>query len=151
MIENNVMPLRKAAEELGITDLDTLRKAAKKFGALIIVSGLEYVDRVRFDEGLNNEVQAKVEKAALRTPSKDSSGRHLGLLQARINHAPDRIDSKEVAITAAHKLVETAKNKYEKTRAKKALAELEAGLKRLKDNLEKDQVELDRILNEEEA
>ncbi|MCC6477567.1 hypothetical protein IT157_10980 [bacterium] len=151
MNSEQVLPLRKAAEENGATDFDAFRKAAKKFGALINVAGLEYVDRARFDDGVNNEVQAKVEQAARRTPPKDSSGRHLGLLQARINHAPDRIESKEVAITAAHKLVETAKNKYEKTRAKKAVAELEAGLKKLQANLEKDQAELDRILNEEEA
>lgn len=150
MLESNVMPLRKAAEEIGITDLETLRKAAKKFGALITVAGLDYVDCARFDEGMNSEVKAKIEQAARRTPSKDSSGRHLGLLKARIEFAPKRIASKEGAITAGRKLVDEAQNPYEKSRAKKALKALEEGLKRLRDNLAKDKADLDRILNEED-
>ena len=151
METTNVTTLRKAADEVGTTDLDAFRKAAKKFGALIIVAGLEYVDRARFDDGVNNEVQAKVEQATRRVATKATGGRHLGLLKARIELAPSRIASKEGAITAARKRIDEAENKYEKTRAKKALADLEVGLKRLKDNLEKDQVELDRILNEEEV
>ena len=150
MQDINVLPLRKAAEEIGVPDLETLRKAAKKFGALITVAGLDYVDCARFEVGVNNEVQAKVEQAARRTPSKDSSGRHLGLLKARIEFAPSRIVSKEGAIADARKQIEAAENKYEKTRAKKALAGLEAGLARLKDNLAKDTADLDRILNEED-
>ena len=145
-----VLPIRKAAEEIGIPDLDTLRKAAKKFGALIIVAGLEYVDRARFDEGVNSELQAKVEQAARRAQSKATSGRKIGLLKARTERAPSLIAAKEGAIVAARKQVEEAQNLYEKSRAKKALADLEAGLKRLKDNLAKDKGELDRILNEPE-
>ncbi len=147
----NVLPLRKAAEEIGITDLDTLRKAAKKFGALVTVAGLDYVDRARFDEGVKDELQMKVEQGARRANTKASGGQHLGLLQARITLAPTRIASKEGAVVAARKQVEAAENKYEKTRAKKALAALEGGLARLKDNLAKDQADLERFLNEYEG
>jgi len=149
MQEVNVLPLRKAAEEIGIPDLDTLRKAAKKFGALIVVAGLEYVDRARFEAGVQTELQAKVEQAARRARTKTTGGRQLGLLKARTERAPALIAAKEGAIVAARKQVEEAENPYEKTRAKKTLADLEAGLKRLKDNLAKDKAELDRILNEE--
>ena len=152
MMDNiSVLPLRKAAEEIGVPDLETLRKAAKKFGALIVVAGIEYVDRTRFESGVQTELQAKVEQATRRVRTKATGGRQLGLLKARIELAPSRIASKEGAIAAARKQVEEAQNKYEKTRAKKALADLEAGLKRLKDNLAKDTAELDRILNEPEA
>ena len=151
MLDSNILPLRKCLEELGIPDLETLRKAAKKFGALIVVAGIEYVDRTRFESGVQTELQAKVEQATRRVRTKATGGRQLGLLKARIELAPSRIASKEGAIAAARKQVEEAQNKYEKTRAKKALAELEAGLKRLKDNLAKDTAELDRILNEPEA
>jgi hypothetical protein len=149
MDTQNVMTLNKASEELGITDLETLRKAAKKFGALIIVAGLAYVDRERFNKGVQAELQSKVEQAERRSKSKATSGRKIGLLKARIELAPSRIATKESTITAARKTVEEAANKYEKNRAKKALLDLEAGLIRLKDNLVKDQAELDRILNEE--
>ncbi len=90
MENQNVLPLRKAAEELGITDLETLSKAAKKFGALVTVAGLDYVDRARFDEGVKNELQAKVEQGARRAQQKRrhrTVGQHLGLLQARITLA----------------------------------------------------------------
>jgi len=147
----NVLPLRKAAEEIGITDLDILRKAAKKFGALVTVAGLDYVDRARFDEGVKNELQAKVEQGARRASAKASGGQHLGLLQARITLAPTRIASKESAVAAARKKVDEAVNKYEKTRAKNALADLEAGLKKLQGNLERDKADLDRFLNEYEG
>jgi hypothetical protein len=149
MDNQNVLPLRKAAEEIGIPDLETLRKAAKKFGALIIVAGLEYIDRARFDEGVKTELQAKVDQTARRSQTKNNGGRHLGLLKARIELAPSRIASKEGAITAARNQIEKAENRYEKTRAKKTLTDLEAGLKRLKDNLAKDNSDLERILNEE--
>ena len=149
-MDTNVLPIRKAAEEIGVPDLDTLRKAAKKFGALIIVAGLEYVDRARFDEGVNAELQSKVEQAARRARTKASGGRQLGLLRARSERAPGLIAAKEGAIIAARKQVEEAQNLYEKSRAKKNLATLEAGLKRLKDNLAKDKADLDRILNEPE-
>lgn len=149
MDSSTVLPIRKASEEIGITDLDTLRKAAKKFGAYIIVAGLEYVDRARFDEGVKSELQTKVEQSSRRASMKDNSGRKIGLLKARIERAPGLIAGKEGAIIAARKQLETAQNLYEKSRAKKTLAELEAGLKRLRDNLVKDQADLDRILHEE--
>jgi hypothetical protein len=150
MENQNVLPIRKEAEELGIPDLETLRKAAKKFGALIIVAGLEYVDRTRFEEGVKNELQSKVEQSARRAKAKGTSGRKLGLLKARTERAPSLIAAKQGAIAAAREQIEAAENKYEKSRAKKAVADLEAGLKRLKDNLVKDQAELDKILNEED-
>lgn len=150
MENQNVLPIRKAADEIGIPDLETLRKAAKKFGALIIVAGLEYVDRARFDEGVKNELAAKVEQSARRANAKGASGRKLGLLKARTERAPALIAAKQGAIAAAREQIEAAENKYEKSRAKKAVADLEAGLKRLKDNLVKDQAELDKILNEED-
>ena len=151
MQDISVLPLRKAAEEIGIPDLETLRKAAKKFGALIVVSGLEYVDRTRFEEGVKNELQSKVEQAERRSKSKGTNGRKLGLLKARTERAPSLIAAKQGAIAAARKLVDEASNAYEKSRAKKTLKDLEEGLKRLGDNLAKDKAELDRILNEEEA
>jgi len=131
------------------TNVLPLRKAAKRFGALMIVAGLEYVDRDRFDEGVKSELQAKVEQADRRSKSKASGGRQIGLLKARIERAPSLIAGKEGAISAGKKLLDEAQNLWEKSRAKKNLAELEAGLKRLKDNLAKDTAELNRILNEE--
>ncbi|HEY3295402.1 MAG TPA: hypothetical protein VGL38_08180 [bacterium] len=151
MDTNQIIPLRRALEEFGIRDFETMRKAAKKFGALITVAGIEYIDKARFESGLQTELQAKVDQAARRGSVKATSGRQLGLLKARIELAPSRIAAKEGAIVAARKKVEEAQNKYEKTRAKKALTELEAGLKRLQDNLAKDQAELDRLLNEGSA
>ncbi len=150
MDNKNVLPLRKASEELGIPDLETLRKASKKFGALVNVAGLEFVDRARFDDGVKNELQAKVEQAERRSKSKDSGGRKLGLLKARTERAPSLIAAKEGAITAARKQIEEAQNLYEKSKAKKAVVDLERGLKRLRDNLAKDKSDLDRILNEED-
>ena len=150
MDNQNVLPIRKAAEEIGIPDLETLRKAAKKFGALIIVAGLEYVDRARFDEGVKNELQAKVEQADRRSKSKGTNGRKIGLLRARTERAPGLIAAKEGAIVAARKQIEAAETKYEKSRAKKTVSDLEDGLKKLKANLEKDTADLDKILNEED-
>lgn len=147
----NVLPLRKAAEEIGIADLDTLRKAAKKFGALVTVAGLDYVDRARFDEGVKNELQMKVEQGARRASTKASGGQHLGLMKARIELGPVRIVKKESDVAAARNLVDKAQNAYEKVQAKKTLAGLEAGLARLKDNLAKDQADLERFLNEYEG
>ena len=149
MDEKTVLPIRKFAEEAQITDLDSLRGAAKKFGALFVVAGLEYVDRSRFEEGVQAELQQKVEKAARRAATKGASGRHYGLLKARIERAPALIAAKEGAVTAARRQVEGAQTRYEKARAKKILADLEAGLKRLRDNLTKDQADLDRLLDEE--
>lgn len=146
----NVMPIRKAAEEIGIADLETLRKAAKKFGALIIVAGLEYVDRARFDEGVKNEVQAKAEQAERRAKMKGMKGRSIGLLRARIERAPGLIAAKEGVINAVRKQIDEAENAYERKRGKKTLKDLETGLKKLKANLEKDTAELDRILNDED-
>ena len=149
MDSNNVLPIRRASEEIGIPDLETLRKAAKKFGALIIVAGLEYIDRARFDEGVKAELQAKVEQAERRAKASENSGRKIGLLKARIERAPGLIAAKDGAISAAKKQIEEAENPYEKSRAKRNLLKLETGLKRLKNNLEKDQSDLDKILNEE--
>lgn len=145
-----VLPIRKAAEELGIPDLDTLRKAAKKFGALVIVAGLEYVDIERFDDGVKTELQSKVEKAARRAKTKGTKGRSIGLLRARIERAPGLIAAKKGVIGAVQTQVEEAENAYEKKRAKKTLKELEDGLKRLVDQLAKDEAELNKILNEED-
>lgn len=150
MSESNVLPLRKVAEELAIPDLETLRKAAKKFGALFLVAGLEYVDRARYESGVQAELQAKIEQAAHRTQSKSTGGRTLGLLLARIQRAPQLIASKQGAITAAKQTLSDAQNPYEKSKARRNLADLEAGLKRLKDGLEKDTAERDRILNQPE-
>lgn len=150
METSNVMPIRKAAEELGITDLDTLRKAAKKFGALIIVAGLEYVDRARFEDGVKNEVQVKAEQAERRAKMKGMKGRSIGLLRARIERAPGLIAAKEGVINAVRKQIDEAENAYERKRGKKTLKDLETGLKKLKDNLVKDSAELDRILNDED-
>ncbi len=150
MENHNVLPIRKAAEEIGIPDLETLRKASKKFGALIIVAGLEYVDHARFEEGVKNELQSKVEQADRRSKSKGTNGRKIGLLRARTERAPGLIAAKEGAIVAARKLVDEAQNAYEKNRAKKTLKDLENGLKRLKDNLVKDTDDLDKILNQED-
>jgi hypothetical protein len=149
MDNSSILPLRKAGEEIGIPDLDTLRNAGKKFGALITVAGLEYIDRVRFEEGVKAELQAKVEQTERRSRAKNTGGRQIGLLKARIERAPGLIAGKQGAIIAAKKQIEEAQNLYEKSRAKKTLVELEAGLKRLTDNLTKDKSELDRILNEE--
>ena len=148
-MDTNVLPLRKAAEEIGVADLETLRHAAKKFGALFVVAGLEYVDRARFEAGVQAELVQKVEKAARRAASKGSSGRHYGLLKARVERAPALIAAKEGAISAARKQIEEAETRYEKARGKKVLADLEAGLKRLRDNLVKDKADLDHLLNEE--
>ena len=148
MENQNVLPLRKAAEEIGVADFETLRKAAKKFGALFLVAGLEYVDLTRYESGVQTELQAKIEQAARRASTKATSGPQLGLLKARTERAPALIAAKEGAITAARKQIEEAQNPYERTRARKSLAVLEAGLKRLRDNLAKDLSDLDRILNE---
>ncbi len=150
MENQNILPIRKAAEEIGVPDLETLRKAAKKFGALIIVAGLEYVDRARFEDGVKNEVQAKAEQAERRSKLKGGSGRKIGLLRARIQRAPSLLAAKEGAIVVARKQVEEAENAYEKKQAKKTLKDLESGLKRIKDQLAKDEAELDDILNDEE-
>lgn len=150
MENQNILPIRKAAEEIGVPDLETLRKAAKKFGALIIVAGLEYVDRARFEDGVKNEVQVKAEQAERRSKLKGGSGRKIGLLRARIKRAPSLTASKEGAIAAARKLVEEAENAYDKKQAKKSLKDLESGLKKLKEQLAKDEAELDRILNDED-
>ena len=148
-MDTNVLPIRKASEEIGVADLETLRDAAKKFGALIIVAGLEYVDVARFNEGVKAELQAKVEQVARRARFKATGGRQLGLLKARTERAPSLIAAKEGAIQAARRQIDEAQNRYEKSKAKKILADLEAGLKRLRDNLAKDSADLDRILNEE--
>lgn len=145
-----ILPIRKAAEEIGVPDLETLRKAAKKFGALIIVAGLEYVDRTRFDDGVKSEVQAKAEQAERRAKTKGTVGRSIGLLRARIERAPGLIAAKEGVINAVRKQVDEAENAYEKKRAKKTLKDLENGLKKQKANLEKDQADLEKILNEED-
>lgn len=95
------------------------------------------------------ELQAKVEQVARRAHLKATGGRQLGLLKARTERAPSLIAAKEGAIQAARRQIDEAQNRYEKGKAKKNLADLEAGLKRLRDNLAKDSAELDRILNEE--
>ncbi|NUO20374.1 hypothetical protein HUU59_13090 [bacterium] len=147
---NNVHPISKAAEIIGI-DESKLEAPAKRYGALRIVAGsLKYIDVDRFNEGVAAELQAKVEQAERRSKSKGTSGRQIGLLRARTERAPSLIASKEGAITAARKLVEEAANAYEKSRAKKTLKDLEEGLKRLRDNFAKDTAELSRILNEDD-
>lgn len=150
MDNQNILPIRRAAEELGIPDLETLRKASKKFRAHVNVAGLEFIDRARFEDGVKAELQARVEQGERRSKSKDTSGRKLGLLKARTERTPGLIVAKEGAIVAARKLVEDAQNAYEKGRAKKTLKDLEEGLKRLRDNLVKDKADLDKILNEED-
>ena len=148
-MDPQILPLRRAAEEIGL-ELDTLRKSSRKYNALILVGGgLEYVDIARFNNGLEADVKAKMEQIARRANSKSSSGRKIGLLRARIERSPGLIAGKEGAITAAKKQIVEAQNLYEKSKAKKNLTDLEAGLKRLKDGFAKDQAELDRILNEE--
>jgi hypothetical protein len=148
----NIVPIKKAAEELGITDVDGLRKSARKYGALTLVGGvLEYIDKDRFNRGVEEEVNAKASQAARRTNSKVNGGRQIGLLKARIERAPGLIAGKEGAIVAAKKQLNEAATAYDRARAKKILAELEAGLTRLKDGFAKDTAELDRILNEPEA
>ena len=149
MNTQNVLSIRKAAEELGIADLDTLRRAAKKFGALMKVAGLEYVDPTRFEAGVQAELQTKIERVSLRSESKTTGSSQYGLLKARTDRAPKLIIKKETAIIAARKQMEDAPNPYEKSRAKKHLAALEASLKLQKENFEKDKVKLNQLLNEE--
>ncbi|MBI5060547.1 hypothetical protein HZB60_12305 [candidate division KSB1 bacterium] len=149
MSESTVLPIRKAAEEIGIPDIETLRRAAKKFGALILVAGLEYVDRERYDAGVQTVLLTKIEQAARRARTKSTGGRSMGLVKARTERAPGLIMAKESTIVAAKKQVEDAPTPYEKSRAKKTLAQLEASLKSQKENFAKDKAELDRLLNEE--
>lgn len=146
----NVHPITKAAEIIGI-DESKLEAPAKRYGALRIVAGsLKYIDVDRFNEGVASELQAKIEQAERRSKNKGTSGRKIGLLRARIQRAPGLIAGKEGAISAASKQLDQAENKYEKSRAKDSLKDLESGLKKLKDQLAKDEAELDRILNEED-
>lgn len=147
---NNVHPISKAAEIIGI-DESKLEAPAKRYGALRIVAGsLKYIDIDRFNEGVAAELQAKIELAERRSKLKGSNGRKIGLLRARIQRAPGLIAAKEGAISAVRKQLDEAESAYEKSRAKKSLKDLEFGLKKLKDQLAKDEAELDRILNEED-
>ncbi len=151
MDTNQILSIKKAAEELGITDVDGLRKSARKYGALILVGGgLEYIDLDRFNHGVEAEVKSKAEQAARRASGKATSGRQLGLLKARTERAPGLIMAKEATIVAARKQVEVAPNPYEQSRARKTVADLEASLSQQKKNFARDEAELNRLLNEPE-
>lgn len=148
--QNQILPIAKAGEVLGINDLDKLQAAAKRYGALVVVAGaLLYINVDVFNSGVQSEIQTKAVQATNRATKKGEKGRSIGLLRARLSRAPELIANKEIVVEAAKQLLANAKLPYDKFVAKRKFIELEDSLKRLRENLVSDQAELDKILGED--
>lgn len=149
-MENVILPIAKAGEVLGISDLNKLHDAGKRYGALIVVAGaLHYINVDVFNKGVQSEIETKSAQAANRSLKKGEVGRSIGLLRARISRGPQLIEKKSTAVEVAKKDLANAKTGYDRYTGKRKLAELETGLTRLKENLVRDQADLDAILAEE--
>jgi hypothetical protein len=148
MDTTKVLSLKKAADELGITDLDGLRKSARKYGALIVVGGgLEYVDTDRFNAGVEKDVNAKVEQAAKHKTVKRVVGAQMGIVNARLAQADDRISKKQAKIDTATKALAKAPNRYTKVKTEAEIAKLRGELDNLVTGKARDEKLLNELLN----
>ncbi len=149
-MENVILPIAKAGEVLGISDLNKLHDAGKRYGALIVVAGaLHYINVDVFNKGVQSEIETKSAQAANRSLKKGEVGRSIGLLRARLKRSPELVTKKSKAVESAKQNLANAKTGYDRFVAKRALTALEEGLKRLQESLVRDQADLDAILAEE--
>jgi hypothetical protein len=145
-----LVPLRQAADELGVEDLARFLKTVKRLGCLVRVGAVTLVDMGQLMARLEDEAARQQEAKAKRATTQQSEAHKLGLCQARLKRAPQLIAKKEEAIREAEQILAASQNAYEKRRAQKKLEELQDGLARLRENQKRDEAERDRIMGAEQ-
>jgi len=143
------MPLKEAAEYLGVTDAKRLLNKARKFGCVNNTAGVYIINLDAFLESAAAEMIENNSAKAGRSPRQVGIGSSIGILSARIKRAPVLITNKEKAIKVAEAAITAAKNPYEKRKAQTMLTDLKNGLKKLQENQAADATALDKILNDE--
>lgn len=144
-----LIPLKQAAEELGVEDLPQFRKTVKRLQCLTRVGSIVLVDIDKLMKRLQDEVERQQEAKKKRAKSQQSEAHKLGLCQARLTRAPQLIAKKEKAIEEVEKDLSAAQNPYEKRKAQKKLDGFRDGLEKLRENKKRDEATRDQILNAE--
>ena len=143
------MPLKEAAEYLGVTDTTRLLNKARKFGCARNTAGVYIINLDAFLESAAAEMIENNSAKAGRSPRQVGIGSSIGILSARIKRAPELITNKEKAIKVAEATITAAQNPYEKRKAKLKFQVLKAGLENLRINQAADQAARDKIINDE--
>lgn len=87
------------------------------------------------------------EQTMKRREVKDSPGKQIGLVRARLAQYPKRITQKQVKIKAAEKAQGMAKDRYSRMKAEADLAKLKSELDNLTAGQQRDEKLLDELLN----
>jgi predicted nucleic acid-binding Zn-ribbon protein len=139
--------LNEAMELCGATDPKAFKANVKKHHCLYERAGIAKVDVEKFQSVLDAEFSAMADAAKNRKAIKDTAGKQLGLVRARLAQYEKRMAKKQTKIAAAEKAVADAKDRYSRTKAEAEVAKLRREYDNLVAGKARDEQLLDELLN----
>lgn len=139
--------LQVAMTELGVTDQSDFIRTAKRHGCLLKRGGITRVNLRELMLRVDEDFLKAQEQATKRREVKNTAGKQIGLVRARLAQYAKRIAKKQAKIAAAEKAVADAKDRYSRTKAEAEVAKLRSELDNLKAGQQRDEKLLDELLN----
>jgi hypothetical protein len=141
----------EAIELLGVTDSNTFKRDAKRFGCLFQRSGIIKIDVEKFQSAMDAEFAKAAEAVSKRAERKRGPGSDLGLVNARIAQYEGRRKAKLEKIAGLKEAINSAKTAHERGNLQRDLTKAEAELQRLDDGYQRDLKRREEILNANEG
>jgi hypothetical protein len=143
----NLVLFNQAVELLGVTDIQTFKRDAKRLGCLFVRSGVTKVDVEKF-QALNDAEIAKAAEAASKPKAKKrSTGSDLGIISARLARDEKNRQAKQKKIADTKYAITTAATAYERGKLQRDLQKLEDDLKAQDKRHAADEARRDAILS----